>query len=613
MLSFRRAAFLLLVPVWCLLQGAVTTTGALADTPTPLPVVTPTPIFTATATATATLTPVPTSTPTPTVTPAPTTAPVRVVSSPSPTASSVATAAPTHVVHHRRHHHPTATPTPTPEATPSGKTRHHHPYHQKPAAVPSPVPTATSPITLQVSNSVAPVICNGSTRPNAVRPFLTPPYDGWTSIVSYVDHDLPDYYQDGLVVTAAGQTARPDAAHHASDFPAYWSDQLRQYLYYDGHNGYDYDVSYVPIYAAAPGTVIFAGAEYPDALDHGYGNMVMINHHNGYITLYGHFSKFLVHAGERVRRGQQIGISGNTGHSSGPHLHFTVLHNCSPTDPYGWTGVGSDPLAAYQGETSTYLWRQAPLVTNPVPNLPGIGALPGYSGYRLLLLQLPGTHQGLPAFTRALRLEEERARAALGVRAIASVDLLRGAILLRSPIPPAQIYRVPGVVSIGSPDAAPDARADLLAALAQATLVSRRATINLGHEHGWHGLLMRWDGRTLLLGQGQKGEALDLRLPRGYHAGVTTLQADPTNGTYAVDLGRLSQTQMVRLRKQLEDSKPRVRHVHYKTVVPSHPPVHHITSTASFPVGIVIGIVLLVGAAVVAEVWRRRHGTLLPR
>ena len=256
--------------------------------------------------------------------------------------------------------------------------------------------------------------CNGAKRPDSTHPFLTPPYHGWTAIVSIFDHDSPNFLQDGLTVATTGAQAMPDSAHHRTDFPAYWNGTLRQYLDYDGHNGYDYDLSYQPVYAAAAGKVLFAALEYPDAPDHGYGNMVMIDHHNGYVTLYGHFSKLLVKVGQKVKRGQKIGISGNTGHSTGPHLHFTVFHNCTPTDPYGWSGSGEDPLVSYQGETSTYLWSRAPQILNPLPNWPGLSALSGVPGMRRLLLRLPSTRLGAKVFETSVHNRAERAEERTG-------------------------------------------------------------------------------------------------------------------------------------------------------------------------------------------------------
>jgi murein DD-endopeptidase MepM/ murein hydrolase activator NlpD len=75
-----------------------------------------------------------------------------------------------------------------------------------------------------------------------------------------------------------------------------------------------------PIVAADAGRVIVAG--WPD--NSGYGNRVEIDHGNGFITLYGHMSKIYVTAGQSVNRGDQIGLEGSTGRSTGPHLHFEI-------------------------------------------------------------------------------------------------------------------------------------------------------------------------------------------------------------------------------------------------------------------------------------------------
>lgn len=72
------------------------------------------------------------------------------------------------------------------------------------------------------------------------------------------------------------------------------------------------------IVASAKGTVIFAGYK------RGYGKVIIINHGNGYETLYGHNSKLLVSAGDKVEKGQVIAKMGNTGRSTGSHLHFEV-------------------------------------------------------------------------------------------------------------------------------------------------------------------------------------------------------------------------------------------------------------------------------------------------
>ena len=76
-----------------------------------------------------------------------------------------------------------------------------------------------------------------------------------------------------------------------------------------------------PVYATADGVVEWSGMH-----DSGLGRMVKLSHNLGFSTLYGHLSKTLVNAGDYVRQGDVIAYSGNTGLSSGPHLHYEVRH-----------------------------------------------------------------------------------------------------------------------------------------------------------------------------------------------------------------------------------------------------------------------------------------------
>jgi len=82
-----------------------------------------------------------------------------------------------------------------------------------------------------------------------------------------------------------------------------------------------------PIIAPADGHVVFAG--YHSA----YGNLVVIDHGYGLSTKYAHTSRMLVKVGERVQRGDLIARVGNTGRSTGPHLHFEVIKDGVPTNP----------------------------------------------------------------------------------------------------------------------------------------------------------------------------------------------------------------------------------------------------------------------------------------
>jgi len=72
------------------------------------------------------------------------------------------------------------------------------------------------------------------------------------------------------------------------------------------------------VLASRAGTVVFAGT------NGGYGKLIIIEHEHGYRSLYGHLSRYKTKVGQRVNRGDVIGYSGNTGHTTGPHLHFEV-------------------------------------------------------------------------------------------------------------------------------------------------------------------------------------------------------------------------------------------------------------------------------------------------
>lgn len=84
-----------------------------------------------------------------------------------------------------------------------------------------------------------------------------------------------------------------------------------------------------PVLAADSGTVTVAG--WPDNI--GYGNRIMIDHGNGFVTLYGHLSKISVEVGQTVKRGDVIGLMGSSGRSTGPHLHFEIRASGKAQDP----------------------------------------------------------------------------------------------------------------------------------------------------------------------------------------------------------------------------------------------------------------------------------------
>jgi murein DD-endopeptidase MepM/ murein hydrolase activator NlpD len=94
------------------------------------------------------------------------------------------------------------------------------------------------------------------------------------------------------------------------------------------HTGIDFDAPHLsPVYATAPGTVVFAGHRGE------YGKAVEIDHGDGIHTLYAHLHRVAVAVGEKVAARSQIGLLGTTGRSSGPHVHYEVLVNGEPQDP----------------------------------------------------------------------------------------------------------------------------------------------------------------------------------------------------------------------------------------------------------------------------------------
>lgn len=422
----------------------------------------------------------------------------------------------------------------------------------------------------QSAQAPAELSCSGKDMKGPASPFLVAPYVGWTDIISFLDHDSPDYAVDGSIVIANGLRADASGGQESDMFPAYWSPELRQYVNYDGHNGYDFTISYQPVLAAGTGTVSFAGWT-----DSGYGNMVLINHHNGYTTLYGHLSELHVKKGDNVVAGQEIGISGSTGRSSGPHLHFSVFHNCEVTDPYGWTGNGNDPLTTFDGEHAQYLWLPGhdPLVVNPPPHWPayptglkldaahlttaGVANRIVPAVDRLLLLRLPSPHDGdtvqpavAVARTEALMSQEAQALtpALQQLKRAGYVDAYEAipaaaAIWVRGTASAGQLEALPGVASLAGVRPA-----DLQAAQ---TGLAHSVLVQMGKQPapslwpaGFRSALQAWRpvttaavGDALVAGAALPGQKVSLVLKR--HRQVVARAAaygDAENGGFAATL-----------------------------------------------------------------------------
>ena len=106
--------------------------------------------------------------------------------------------------------------------------------------------------------------------------------------------------------------------------------------YWDRHRAVDIGAwKGAPALAADSGYVVEAGCD-KGGCDSGYGRMIVIDHGNGFQTLYGHLQVFFVQVGDSVAKGQKIGEVGSTGNSTGPHLHFEVRQKGVQRNPFGF-------------------------------------------------------------------------------------------------------------------------------------------------------------------------------------------------------------------------------------------------------------------------------------
>jgi peptidoglycan glycosyltransferase len=170
---------------------------------------------------------------------------------------------------------------------------------------PTPKPTAQTAALTSLPESATPT------------PKLTPTVEG------VPPPDIP-YRDDRTDFTELGSTTCPgNQVGPIGDGKFIWPSVYQAVSgekFSESHPGVDFSTPPgVPVYAADDGLVIFAGWS-----ELGYGNVIVIDHGNGYKTLYAHLSQISQYCGAKVKSGQLIGLSGSTGNSSGPHLHFEV-------------------------------------------------------------------------------------------------------------------------------------------------------------------------------------------------------------------------------------------------------------------------------------------------
>ena len=101
-----------------------------------------------------------------------------------------------------------------------------------------------------------------------------------------------------------------------------------------------------PVYASGDGVVVVSD------YNSGYGNELVIDHGFGYKTRYAHLNRYFVTAGMKVKRGEKIGEVGNTGKTTGPHLHYEVIFKGTPVNPMTFMDINM-PLDEYRAMTST--------------------------------------------------------------------------------------------------------------------------------------------------------------------------------------------------------------------------------------------------------------------
>ena len=134
--------------------------------------------------------------------------------------------------------------------------------------------------------------------------------------------------------SAAAETVRflwpvGDNRHITSGFG---NRKIALYGYERLHTGVDINTATgTPVTAIAGGTVIVS------VYDGGWGDYIMINHGNNLISLYAHLDSRSVQRGDTVAPGQEIGTTGNSGISSGPHLHFELRENGKSVNPFRYT------------------------------------------------------------------------------------------------------------------------------------------------------------------------------------------------------------------------------------------------------------------------------------
>jgi len=185
-------------------------------------------------------------------------------------------------------------------------------------------------VSVPVSLAATPQLKSSSAALQQVPPvpFLFPPYYGTEQVNSVFDHEYPLHGDEGSISPTRTNVITTVVHYDGTRWTGtVISCTLGTPSCYSGHSGIDYSLRYERVRACANGTVVAAG--WQDPRDHRaeYGLRVSIEHNNGYRCTCGHLSVVAVDEGTPItdagtERGRIVAISGNTGFSTGAHLHF---------------------------------------------------------------------------------------------------------------------------------------------------------------------------------------------------------------------------------------------------------------------------------------------------
>lgn len=216
--------------------------------------------------------------------------------------------------------------------------------------------------------------------------FLYPPFLGTVWESSIYDHSLPGwvtlpdgsgYYGfDGFITAYNGVTSsggcsvgsQPCSYTNINPIPppGVIRTGFNGVLSYEGHDGIDLAMTYAPVLAAADGTVSRARWKDPQNHASNFGLYIRLYHATQNLsTLYAHLGSTAVREGDSVTHSQIIGLSGNSGGSGSPHLHFGVYNGNNETqaiDPYGWLPYDGNIAHPNDPTTNGSLWAVLPAI-----------------------------------------------------------------------------------------------------------------------------------------------------------------------------------------------------------------------------------------------------------